>query len=74
MVFDDDVPGDALCGSADEVMWYKEIFGREKMRIFYKASDEGYHGDTFLYGYHSDGSGFVARIMDYYQQMIERCQ
>jgi hypothetical protein len=74
VLFSDDVVGRALRLAVDEEMWFKVLPGGEKLRIFSEVSNEDSWGDTFLYGYHPDGSRFVDVIMDYYQQMIERCQ
>jgi hypothetical protein len=43
------------------------------LRIYTKVLDEDSGGDTFLYGYHPEGSGFVERIVECHQLMIERC-
>ena len=74
VLFADDVVGRALRLAADEEMWFKVLPGGDKLHIFSEVSNEDSWGDTFLYGYHPDGSRFVDVIMDYYQQMIERCQ
>lgn len=73
-LFSDDVVGRALRRAADEELWFTELPGGEMLRIFSETCDEDRWGDTFTWGYHPEGSRFVDVIMDYYQQMIERCQ
>jgi hypothetical protein len=73
-LFTDDVAGRALYVAAGGQLWLKELHEGEQLRIFTEFCDVDEWGSTFLYGYHPDGSAFVERIMECYQQMIERCQ
>ena len=74
VLFTDDVVGRALQMAVDEEVWFRALPGGEHLRIFSEVSDEDSGGDTFLYGYHPEGSAFVDRIWEYYELMIARCR
>ncbi len=74
VLFTDDVVGRALQMAVDEEVLFRALPGGEHLRIFSEVSDEDRLGDTFLYGYHPEGSAFVDRICEYYELMIERCR
>jgi hypothetical protein len=73
VLFTDDVVGRALQMAVDEEVWFRALPGGEHLRIYTEEIDEDSGGDTFLYGYHPEGSAFVDRIWEYYELMIERC-
>jgi hypothetical protein len=74
VLFTDDVVGRALQMAVDEEVWFRALPGGEHLRIYTEEIDEDSGGDTFLYGYHPEGSAFVDRIWEYYELMIERCR
>lgn len=74
VLFTDDVVGRALQMAVDEEVWFRALPGGEHLRIYTEKIDEDSGGDTFLYGYHPEGSAFVDRIWEYYELMIERCR
>jgi hypothetical protein len=71
-LFADHVVGHALRLAVDEEVWFRALPGGEHLRIFTEVSDEDHWGDTFLYGYHPEGSAFVERIVEHHELMIER--
>jgi len=74
LLFTDDVVVRALQMAVDEEVWFRALPGGEHLRIYTEEIDEDSGGDTFLFGYHPEGSAFVDRIWEYYELMIERCR
>lgn len=73
-LFTEDIVGRALQSACDGKVWFKALPGGDNLEDFCEFWDLEHWSDTICYGYHPEGVDFIERIMEYYQQMIERCK